>query len=54
MEFTFDATLHEDSESGEAYVIFPSDICKEFGKGSVIVHEGPEVDYTLGILQNCL
>ena len=33
MEFTFDATLHEDPESGGAYVIFPWDIRKEFGKG---------------------
>lgn len=54
MEFTFDATLHVDSESGEAYVIFPSDIRKEFGKGCVKVHEGPEVNYILGILQSCL
>ena len=54
MEYTFDATLHEDSESGGAYVIFPWNIRKEFGKGCVKVHEGPEVNYTIGILQSCL
>ena len=38
MEYTFDATLHEDPDSGGAYVIFPWDIRKEFGKGRVKVH----------------
>ena len=38
MEYTFDATLHEISENGGAYVIFPWDIRKEFGKGRVKVN----------------
>ena len=36
--YEYDAILHEDSESGGAYVIFPWDIRKEFGKGRVRVH----------------
>ena len=38
MEYTFDAILHEDPDSGGAYVIFPWDIRQEFGKGRVKVH----------------
>ena len=38
MEYTFDATLHEIPENGGAYVIFPWDIRREFGKGRVKVH----------------
>ena len=38
MEYTFDATLHEIPENGGAYVIFPWDIRKEFGKGRVKVN----------------
>ena len=38
MEYTFDAVLHENPENGGAYVIFPWDIRKEFGKGRVKVH----------------
>ena len=38
MEYTFDAILHEVPENGGAYVIFPWDIRKEFGKGCVKVH----------------
>ena len=38
MEYTFDAALHEIPENGGAYVIFPWDIRKEFGKGRVKVH----------------
>ena len=38
MEYAFDATLHEIHENGGAYVIFPWDIRKEFGKGRVKVH----------------
>lgn len=38
MEYTFDAVLHEIPENGGAYVIFPWDIRKEFGKGRVKVH----------------
>ena len=36
--YEFEAVLHEDPESGGAYVIFPWDIRKEFGKGRVKVH----------------
>ena len=38
MEYTFDTILHEIPENGGAYVIFPWDIRKEFGKGRVKVH----------------
>ena len=38
MEYAFDAVLHEIPENGGAYVIFPWDIRKEFGKGRVKVH----------------
>ena len=38
MKYEFDAVLHEDTDSGGAYVIFPYDIRKEFGKGRVKVH----------------
>ena len=36
--YEFDAVIVEDSDSGGAYVIFPWDIRKEFGKGRVKVH----------------
>lgn len=36
--YEYDAVLHEDPGSGGAYVIFPWDIRKEFGKGRVRVH----------------
>lgn len=35
--YEFDAVLHE-TEEGGAYIIFPWDIRKEFGKGRVKVH----------------
>ena len=38
MEYKFDAVLHEIPDKGGAYVIFPWDIRKEFGKGRVKVH----------------
>ena len=38
MEYTFDAILHEIPENGGAYVVFPWDIRKEFGKGRVKVN----------------
>ena len=37
-EYAFDAVLHEDPESGGAYVVFPWDIRREFGRGRVSVH----------------
>ena len=37
-EYSFDAVLREDPDSGGAYVVFPWDIRKEFGKGRVKVH----------------
>ncbi len=37
-EYVFDAQLHEVPDNGGAYVIFPYDIRKEFGKGRVKVH----------------
>ena len=36
--YTFDEILHEIPEKGGAYVIFPYDLRKEFGKGRVKVH----------------
>ena len=35
--YEYDAVLHETAEGG-AYVIFPWDIRKEFGKGRIRVH----------------
>lgn len=37
-EYFFDAILHEIPENGGAYVVFPWDIRKLFGKGRVKVH----------------
>ena len=37
-QFEYDAVLHEDPDSGGAYVAFPWDIRQEFGKGRVKVH----------------
>ena len=37
-EYSFDAILHEIPENGSAYVVFPRDIRKLFGKGRVKVH----------------
>lgn len=36
--YEFDAVIHEPPDSGGAYVIFPYDIRKEFGRGRVKVH----------------
>ena len=37
-EYSFDAILHEIPENGGAYVVFPRDIRKLYGKGRVKVH----------------
>lgn len=37
-QYEYDAILHENPDDGGAYVIFPWDIRKEFGKGRVKVH----------------
>lgn len=37
-EYSFDAILHEIPKNGGAYVVFPWDIRKLFGKGRVKVH----------------
>lgn len=37
-EYSFDAILHEIPENGGAYMVFPRDIRKLFGKGRVKVH----------------
>jgi Domain of unknown function (DUF1905). len=37
-EYSFDAVIHETPENGGAYVVFPWDLRKEFGKGRVKVH----------------
>lgn len=37
-QYEYDAVIHEDPESGGAYVVFPWDIRIEFCKGRVKVH----------------
>ena len=37
-EYRYTEKIHIDKESGGAYVIFPFDIRKDFGKGRVKVH----------------
>ena len=37
-KYEYDAILHEDPDSGGAYVIFPWDLKKEFGKSRIKVH----------------
>ena len=37
-KYEYDAVLHEMDDSGGAYVIFPWDLRKEFGKGRLKVH----------------
>ena len=44
MKYEYDAVLREDKESSGAYVAFPWDIRKEFGKGRVKVHAEPALD----------
>ena len=36
--FEYDAVIHADPQSGGAYVAFPWDIRREFGKGRLKVH----------------
>ena len=36
--YEYDAVIHEMQDNGGAYMIFPWDIRKEFGKGRVKVH----------------
>ena len=44
--YSYDAILHENADNGGAYVVFPWDIRKEFGKGRVKVHAAfDEVPY---------
>ena len=38
IDYTFTAALHETPDNSGAYIIFPWDIRKEFGKGRVRVH----------------
>ena len=37
-QYEYDGIIHEIPENGGAYVVFPWDIRKEFGKGRVKVH----------------
>ena len=37
-QYEYDAVLHEDPDSGGAYVAFPWDLRQEFGKGRLKVH----------------
>ncbi len=36
--YEYDAVLHETADSGGAYVAFPCNIRREFGKGRIKVH----------------
>ena len=36
--YSYDAILHKNTDNGGAYVVFPWDIRREFGKGRVKVH----------------
>ena len=36
--YEYDTVIHEDPDSGGAYVTFPWDIRREFGRGRVKVH----------------
>ena len=38
MIYEYETILHETEDNGGAYVVFPWDIRKEFGKGRVKVH----------------
>ena len=38
MKYEYDTVLHEMKDNGGAYVVFPWDIRKEFGKGRIRVH----------------
>ena len=38
MRYEYDAVLHEEPDSGGAWVAFPWDLRQEFGKGRVKVH----------------
>ena len=38
MKYEYDAVLHEEPDSGGAWVAFPRDIRQEFGRGRVKVH----------------
>lgn len=37
-KYEYDAVLHEMEDNGGAYVVFPWDLRKEFGKGRMKVH----------------
>lgn len=37
-KFEYDTVIHENTDNGGAYVIFPWDIRKVFGKGRIRVH----------------
>ena len=38
MRYEYDAVLHENSDNGGAYIVFPWDIREVFGKGRIKVH----------------
>ncbi len=37
-KYEYDAVLHENTDDGGAWVVFPRDIREEFGRGRVKVH----------------
>lgn len=37
-QYEFDAMIHENADDGGAWIIFPWDIRREFGRGRVRVH----------------
>lgn len=38
MKYEYDTLIHENKDNGGAYVVFPYDIRKEFGKGRIKVY----------------
>ena len=53
-KFEYDEIIHEIPENGGAYVIFPWDIRKIFGRGRLKVHATPdgEICYMIGVLKS--
>ncbi|MBP3870719.1 MAG: DUF1905 domain-containing protein [Faecalicoccus sp.] len=50
-QYEYDTVLYENADNGGAYVIFPWDIRKEFGKGRIKVHAKFDgIDYTGSIV----
>ena len=51
LRYEYDAILHENPDNGGAYVTFPWDLKKEFGKSRIKVHaEFDGVPYEAGMV----